>query len=216
MPDEEVAGLQGELNAILSFVETLSEVDVEGIEPMTSVMPMRMATRDDVVNDGGIAVAVTANAPAAEDHFFTGAEGHRVKGLPSRVLRPSSPTQESPRLSDLTSLTLAEARDGLKAKRFSAVELATAQSAAVTAAKALNCFIVETPELALTQARLSDSRLASGEGRPLEGIPLAIKDLYCTKSVQTTAGSRILEGFVPPYESTVSANLWRAGATHAR
>ncbi len=71
VPDEEVAGLQGELNAILSFVETLSEVDVEGIEPMTSVMPMRMATRDDVVNDGGIAVAVTANAPAAEDHFFT-------------------------------------------------------------------------------------------------------------------------------------------------
>ena len=64
-------GLQGELNAILSFVETLSEVDVEGIEPMTSVMPMRMATRDDVVNDGGIAVAVTANAPTAEDHFFT-------------------------------------------------------------------------------------------------------------------------------------------------
>ena len=115
-------------------------------------------------------------------------------------------------MSDLTSLTLAEARDGLKAKRFSAVELATAQSAAVTAAKALNCFIVETPELALTQARLSDSRLASGEGRPLEGIPLAIKDLYCTKSVQTTAGSRILEGFMPPYESTVSAKLWRAGA----
>ena len=71
VPDEEVAGLQGELNAILSFVETLSEVDVEGIEPMTSVMPMRMATRDDVVNDGGIAVAVTANAPTAEDHFFT-------------------------------------------------------------------------------------------------------------------------------------------------
>ena len=66
----------------------------------------------------------------------------------------------------------------------------------------------------MTQARLSDSRLASGEGRPLEGIPLAIKDLYCTKSVQTTAGSRILEGFMPPYayESTVSANLWRAGA----
>ncbi len=116
-------------------------------------------------------------------------------------------------MSDLTSLTLAEARDGLKAKRFSAVELATAQNEAVAAAKPLNCFIVETPELALEQARMSDSLLASGAGRPLEGIPLAIKDLYCTKDVQTTAGSRILEGFKPPYESTVSANLWRAGAT---
>ncbi len=115
-------------------------------------------------------------------------------------------------MSDLTSLTLAEARDGLKAKRFSAVELATAQSAAVAAARPLNCFIVETPELALEQARASDALLASGAGRPLEGIPLAIKDLYCTKFVQTTAGSRILEGFKPPYESTVSANLWRAGA----
>ncbi len=116
-------------------------------------------------------------------------------------------------MSDLTSLTLAEARDGLKAKRFSAVELATAQNEAVAAAKPLNCFIVETPELALEQARMSDSLLASGAGRPLEGIPLAIKDLYCTKDVQTTAGSRILEGFKPPYESTVSASLWRAGAT---
>ncbi len=115
-------------------------------------------------------------------------------------------------MSDLTSLTLAEARDGLKAKRFSAVELATAHNEAVAAAKPLNCFIVETPEMALTQARASDTLLASSAGRPLEGIPLAIKDLYCTESVQTTAGSRILEGFQPPYESTVSANLWRAGA----
>lgn len=71
VPDAEVESLQGELNAILAFVETLSEVDVEGVEPMTSVMPMRMKTRDDVVTDGGIAAAVTANAPAAEDHFFT-------------------------------------------------------------------------------------------------------------------------------------------------
>ena len=78
--------------------------------------------------------------------------------------------------------------------------------------KPLNCFIVETPELALKQAAASDAALAKGEARPLEGIPLAIKDLYCTDGVQTTAGSHILEGFVPPYESTVSANLWRDGA----
>ena len=115
-------------------------------------------------------------------------------------------------MTDLITLTLAEARDGLRAKRFSAVELATAQSEAVAAARPLNCFIVETPELTLMQARASDSLLGAGAGRPLEGIPLAIKDLYCTKFVQTTAGSRILEGFKPPYESTVSANLWKAGA----
>lgn len=71
VPDDEIAGLQGELNAILAFVETLSEVDVTAIEPMTSVMPMRMRVRDDIVTDGGIAALVTVNAPAAEDNFFT-------------------------------------------------------------------------------------------------------------------------------------------------
>jgi len=115
-------------------------------------------------------------------------------------------------LTDLTALTLAKARDGLAAKRFSAVELATAQAEAVAAARPLNCFIVETPDLALKQAAASDARLAAGEAGPLEGIPLGIKDLYCTDGVQTTAASHILEGFVPPYESTVSANLWRDGA----
>ncbi len=70
IPESEVVGLQGELNAILSFVETLSEIDVTGVEPMTSVMPMPMKKRQDVVDDGEIAGAVTANAPASEDHFF--------------------------------------------------------------------------------------------------------------------------------------------------
>ena len=70
VPDDEIANLQGELNAILAFVETLSEVDVDGIEPMTSVMPMPMKKRADIVTDGEIADAVTANAPASEDHFF--------------------------------------------------------------------------------------------------------------------------------------------------
>jgi aspartyl-tRNA(Asn)/glutamyl-tRNA(Gln) amidotransferase subunit C len=70
VPDEEIAGLQGELNAILAFVETLGEVDVEGVEPMTSVMPMPMKKRRDEVTDGEIADLVTKNAPASEDHFF--------------------------------------------------------------------------------------------------------------------------------------------------
>jgi aspartyl-tRNA(Asn)/glutamyl-tRNA(Gln) amidotransferase subunit C len=70
VPEADVVGLQGELNAILAFVETLSEVDVEGVEPMTSVMPMPMKKRVDAVTDGGIADLVTRNAPASEDHFF--------------------------------------------------------------------------------------------------------------------------------------------------
>ncbi len=116
-------------------------------------------------------------------------------------------------MSDLTRLTLAQARDGLAAKKFSAVELNQAFIDATARAKSLNAFIVETPEKALAQARASDEKIAQGAARPLEGIPLGIKDLYATEGVQTTAASHILEGFVPQYESTVSANLWRDGAT---
>ena len=115
-------------------------------------------------------------------------------------------------MSGLTELTLAQARDGLAQKKFSADELAKAHIAAMEQARALNTFIVETPEKALDMARASDARIARGEAGPLEGIPLGIKDLYCTEGVQTTAGSRILEGFVPTYESTVTKNLWRDGA----
>jgi aspartyl-tRNA(Asn)/glutamyl-tRNA(Gln) amidotransferase subunit A len=76
----------------------------------------------------------------------------------------------------------------------------------------LNAFITETPERALEMAAASDVRLSAGEARPLEGLPLAIKDLFCTRGVRTTAASRILDNFVPPYESTVTQNLWDAGA----
>ncbi|GJE25315.1 Asp-tRNA(Asn)/Glu-tRNA(Gln) amidotransferase subunit GatA [Methylobacterium organophilum] len=112
----------------------------------------------------------------------------------------------------LNELTLAEARDGLKAKTFSARELTQAHIAAVEKARALNAYLVETPERALAMAEASDAKIAKGEARPLEGLPLGIKDLFCTHGVATTAGSKILEGFEPHYESTVSANLWRDGA----
>jgi aspartyl-tRNA(Asn)/glutamyl-tRNA(Gln) amidotransferase subunit A len=115
-------------------------------------------------------------------------------------------------VTSLTELGLGEARDGLIAKKFSARELAEAHIRAVEAARPLNAFVCETPEKALAMAADSDARLAKGEARPLEGLPLAIKDLFCTKDVQTTAGSRILKGFKPPYESTVTAQLWRDGA----
>ena len=115
-------------------------------------------------------------------------------------------------MTDLTRLSLAAARDGLRDKKFTATELTRAHIAAVEKARALKAYLVETPELALKAAADSDARLAKGEGRPLEGLPLGIKDLYCTQGVPTTAASRILEGFTPHYESTVTSQLWRDGA----
>ena len=112
----------------------------------------------------------------------------------------------------LTDLTLAAARDGLRNKDFTAVELTEAHIAAVEAARPLNAYITETPERALQMAKASDGRLAKGEGGTMEGLPVAIKDLFCTEGVQTTAASHILDGFTPPYESTVTRNLWEAGA----
>jgi aspartyl-tRNA(Asn)/glutamyl-tRNA(Gln) amidotransferase subunit A len=112
----------------------------------------------------------------------------------------------------LTDLTLAEARAGLRSKAFSARELAQEYVAAVEAARPLNAFITETPERALDMAAAADQRLGSGEGRPLDGIPIAVKDLFCTKGVLTTAASHILDGFTPPYESAVTERLWEAGA----
>ncbi len=115
-------------------------------------------------------------------------------------------------MSDLTSLTLAAARDAIRAKSVSSRELTQAHLDAMEAARGLNVFITETPDLALSMADAADARIAGGDGGPLEGLPLGVKDLYCTKGVQTTAGSHILEGFVPAYESTVSSQLWRDGA----
>ena len=116
------------------------------------------------------------------------------------------------KLSDLTSLTLAEARDGLKAKQFSSRELTEAHLHAMERAKGLNAYIVETPEQALAMADASDAKLSAGGAGPLEGLPIGVKDLYATKGVHTQACSRILNGFKPTYESTVTANLWRDGA----
>ena len=115
-------------------------------------------------------------------------------------------------MSSLTELTLSAAREGLHSGEFTAAELAEAHIRAVEAAKPLNAFITETPERAVDDARASDERRRKGAAGMLEGIPLAIKDLFCTAGVMTTAGSHILEGFVPTYESTVTANLWRDGA----
>ena len=115
-------------------------------------------------------------------------------------------------MTDLTNLTVAQIRDGHRAGDFSAVEVAEAFNANVAAAKALNAFIVETPEQALGAAKQADADRAAGTLKPLSGVPIGMKDLFATKGVQTTAASHMLEGFVPRYESTVSQKLWDAGA----
>jgi aspartyl-tRNA(Asn)/glutamyl-tRNA(Gln) amidotransferase subunit A len=113
----------------------------------------------------------------------------------------------------LTDLTIAQAATALAARQISAHELASAHNAAIAALNPrLNAFITPTPEVALAHAKAADARLKDSTGTPLTGIPLAIKDLFCTAGVRTTAASRILEPFIPPYESTVTANLLAAGA----
>ena len=115
-------------------------------------------------------------------------------------------------MSPLTHLTIAEARRRLAKGEFTAVELTQAHLSAMAAHRHLNAFITETPDLALATAAASDTRRAKGEAGALEGIPLGIKDLFCTEGVRTTAASHILDGYTPQYESTVTANLKREGS----
>ncbi|KQS56026.1 glutamyl-tRNA amidotransferase [Brevundimonas sp. Leaf363] len=116
-------------------------------------------------------------------------------------------------MADLTKLTLKGAVDGLKAKDFSSAEITQAFLTNIEAANPrLNAYVEVTADKALAMAAASDAKIAAGQGGVLEGAPLGIKDLFCTEGVQTTAGSNMLRGFIPPYESTVTANLWRDGA----
>ncbi|MDT6941924.1 Asp-tRNA(Asn)/Glu-tRNA(Gln) amidotransferase subunit GatA [Brucella pseudogrignonensis] len=116
-------------------------------------------------------------------------------------------------MSELTALTIAEARDKLKAKAFTATELTEAYIAAIDSANdKLNAYVAVTPEKAREMAKASDARIAEGKAGALEGIPLGVKDLFATKGVHTQACSHILDGFKPEYESTVTSNLWADGA----
>jgi len=116
-------------------------------------------------------------------------------------------------MNDLIALSLTQAREALKTKQISATQLTKAYLAAIeTQNPRLNAFITVTADRALEDAKRSDAKLQRGEGGALEGIPLAIKDLFCTNGIKTTAASKILANFVPPYESTVTSKLWEAGA----
>ena len=115
-------------------------------------------------------------------------------------------------MANLTELCLYEARDGLKNKSFSTKDLILDHIDAMESSRYLNAFITETPDLALKSADLSDDNYSNNTNRPLEGLPLGIKDMFCTKGVLTTASSKMLSNFIPPYESTVTNNLWNNGA----
>ena len=113
---------------------------------------------------------------------------------------------------ELTALTIAQARKRLVKKEFTAAELVDAHLAAMERGRSLNAYVLETPERASAMAKAADARIAAGKAGPLEGIPLAIKDLFASENVRTTACSKILGEFSPSYESTVTENLWRDGA----
>ena len=115
-------------------------------------------------------------------------------------------------MTDLTKLTITEALKGLKEKKFSAVELTKEYLNKMESSRELNAYVLETPEKALEQAKAADEKYKNGTNGALEGIPLGIKDLLCTRGICTTACSHILDGFVPPYESTVTQKLLDAGA----
>ncbi|WP_458760734.1 Asp-tRNA(Asn)/Glu-tRNA(Gln) amidotransferase subunit GatA [Afipia sp. TerB] len=115
-------------------------------------------------------------------------------------------------MTDLTALSLADAREGLVQKSFTSLELTDAHLAAMEKARALNAYVLETPEQARAMARAADERIAKGEAGNLEGLPLGVKDLFATKNIRTTACSKILGEFKPQYESTVTSQLWRDGA----
>ena len=115
-------------------------------------------------------------------------------------------------MTDITKLTIAETREGLKSKQFSATEVAKAYIQSMEDNRRYNAYVLETPEVALEQAKISEAKYQNGTQGALEGIPLGIKDLFCTKGIRTTACSHILDKFVPQYESTVTSKLLEAGA----
>ena len=115
-------------------------------------------------------------------------------------------------MTDLTQLSLSETINGLNNKEFSSVDVTKAYLQKMEQSRDLNAYITETPEHALKMAEASDERRAKGLVGKLEGVPVAIKDMFCTKDIRTTAASRILSNFVPKFEATTTERLWNAGA----
>ena len=116
-------------------------------------------------------------------------------------------------MTEITKKTILEIKEGLKKRDFSTLEVTNAFISASEKNKDLNIYNTFTPEKALESSKISQQRIDRGEERLLDGIPIAIKDLFCTKDILTTASSKILSNFIPSYESTVTQKLWDAGAS---
>ena len=196
VPEDELDTLAGELSNIIGWIEQLDEVNTKNVEPLASVSDMKQRWRADKVTDGGIPEKVTGNAPDLQKGMLFRAQSGRIMAGSFRSAR-----YNNRRCTRCTCSGQLSARD-----------LTNAFLEAIEEERYLNAFITETPDRALADADASDARRAKGETlSPLDGIPIAIKDLFCTDGVQTTAASHILEGFIPPYESTVTSNLRAAG-----
>ena len=115
-------------------------------------------------------------------------------------------------MTEITKLTIKQTLESLKNKDFSATELTKSYISNIENNRHLNCFITETFDIATKQAKKSDENISSSKMREIEGIPIGVKDLFCTKNVRTTCASKMLEDFVPTYESTVTQKLWDSGA----
>lgn len=184
-----------EFNNILEWVEKLGEVNTDNVEPLVSVNDEALTLRQDNITAGQMSEANSKKCTGAGIRLFCRAQGCGVN-----------------KMNTLTDLTISEALVKLKRREISPVELTQAYIESMESNKKYNAYITTAGEQALEKAKAAETKYADGSNRKLEGIPLGIKDLFCTKDLRTTACSHILENFIPPYESTVTQNLLDDGA----
>ncbi|KAJ6644921.1 Glutamyl-tRNA(Gln) amidotransferase subunit A, partial [Pseudolycoriella hygida] len=183
--------IDAQLTNIINMIDIFKEVDCTNIQPLTSVCEMHQRMRDDIVAYGDISEQLFAILPTEK--------GQIARDIKCYVVPK------------VVELTITQALKALKNKDFTSTELTTAHIEEMSKQRELNAYITETIESALEQGKIADQNYLQGRARPLEGIPIAVKDLFCTKGVLTTAASRMLSNFIPPYESTVSQKVQDSG-----
>ena len=191
--DQEVEKLESEISSIIRWVEALNEVDTENVAPMSNSLTGVLRMREDLVTDGNKVSDILSNSPVDDENFFVVPKGHRVIMI------------------DLVSSDLVSIRNSLQNKEFTAVELLNEYIDRIAKSSKLNLFNTTNFENALKAAQESDQKIISGEARSLEGIPIGVKDLFCTAGIKTTASSKILENFVPAYDRTITPKAQRPG-----
>ncbi len=207
LDDNEVVRLTRELDSILGYMESLAQIDVRGVEPTTHAVPVELTLRDDVLERpraAPVALRRAGRCAAPPRRLLRGAEDHRGR-------RMSAPATE---------LGAAELAAAIRARRVSARDATDAflkRIASFDGGDAgIGSYYRVDAEGARVRAALIDGQIARGEEvGPLAGVPIALKDLFVTKGIETTAGSQILAGWIPPYDGTVVRKLEKAGRHHA-